>query len=128
MKSISGRGFQRFPWVEELQSDLREELDSLPKLGVKFNLNTLRWLALQVLRTSDNTAYSSNIIDLRTKKPLHENFDSRWVQSFTKQFGIVCRAHTGNYCMSGQKEHKIKIDAALYLENLQFILYSGVVD
>lgn len=128
MKARIGRGRRRLSWVEALQCDLREEFDRLRKLGVKFNLNTLRSLALQVLRTSENNAYSSNMIDPRTEKPLHEKVDSRWVQSFTERFRIVSRAHTGKYRMSPQKELEIEIDVSRHLGKLKRMLSSGEVD
>lgn len=78
IKSRRGRILRGFPWVEAVQGDLLEKLDTLRKLGFKFNLNKLRSLALQVLRTSENISYSSNMIYPRNEKPLHENVDSVW--------------------------------------------------
>lgn len=71
LKARAGRGSKRAKWVDALHLDLREEFDRLRKLGVKFNLTTLRHLALDMLRASENEAYSFNMVDPRSQQPLY---------------------------------------------------------
>ena len=77
MKVRSGRGRKRQAWVEALNQDVRSEFDSLQKLGVKFNLRTLRALANFILDSGGNEAYSRNLIDPLSGRPLFENINAR---------------------------------------------------
>ena len=56
LKDRSGRGRKHDEWVGALHQDLRSEFDRLRRLGFKFNLNTLRYLAFDLLSNSQNTA------------------------------------------------------------------------
>lgn len=59
--------------------DAREEYDCLKKQGIKLNLNSLPSLEIYVLRKSQKYAYSFNMVDTRTDKPLIGKVDVQWV-------------------------------------------------
>lgn len=128
LKARSGRGRKRALWVEALHADLREEFDRLRKLGVKFNLTTLRYLALHILTNSSNDAYSMNMVDPRSEQPLHLKIDLRWIQSFTERFRIVSRAHTGKHRSSPQKEKEIEISVAVHLGTVSGLMTACKLD
>lgn len=128
LKARKGRGRKRQAWVEALHIDLRSEFDRLRKLGVKFNLNTLRSLALHVLSTSETMAYSRNMLDPLTDKPLFEKVSMRFVQSFADRYRIVSRAQKGKHRLSPEKEVQIEREVAYHLGTLRRLLSSGEVD
>lgn len=53
LKARAGRGSKRQALIQEMNFDLRQEFDRLRKIGVKFNLTTLRHLSLDIIETSD---------------------------------------------------------------------------
>lgn len=128
LKARKGRGRRRLPWVEALYSDVLDEFDRLRKLGVKFNLTTLRHLALDVLQTGKDDIYSANMIDPRSNVALRKKIDARWIQSFAEHFRIVSRAQSGKHRMSPAKENEIEIQVAAHLGALSSLLTRGVVD
>lgn len=128
LKAKPGRGRKRAQWVSALYEDLRDEFDRLRKLGVKFNMVTLKHLALDLLQNSSNDAYNANILDPRSNQPLHLKIDQRWIQSFTEHYRIVCRAQTGKKILSPAKELEIEIAVASHLGTLCGLLESGKVD
>lgn len=128
LKAKAGRGKKRQPWVEALHYDLRAEFDRLRKLGVKFNLNTLRSLALEVLDKSESPLYSRNMLDPPTQMQLFLKITPRFVQSFADRFRIVSRAHKGKYRLSPEKELQIERDVARHLGQMSRLLSSGEVD
>lgn len=115
LKARSGRGRKRAPWVEALHQAVKDEFERLSKLGVKFNLNTLKHLALDILSTGDGDNYSRNMIDPKSNEPLHLKITSTWIQSFTNRFRITSRAHTGKHRMSPRKEEEIELTVAAHL-------------
>lgn len=66
MKATPGRGRKRFKWVEALHSDLCDEFDRLQRLGVKLHEATLKYVAMDLLRSSQCDAYSNNMVDPAT--------------------------------------------------------------
>ena len=79
MKARKGRGRKRAAWVIALHEDLRSEFDRLRKVGVKFNLTKIRHLALDLLRSNENEAYSRNMIDPRSEQLLHVKISASWI-------------------------------------------------
>lgn len=53
----------RFPWVEAIHMILSDDFDLFRRVGGKFNLPTLRLLALSILDKSDNSIYRKRFID-----------------------------------------------------------------
>lgn len=80
LKSRAERGRRRASWVETLYLDLRYEFDRLSKLCVKFNLTTVRHLALEVLNNSSSTAYNRNMFDPISDISLHKKIYARLIQ------------------------------------------------
>ena len=128
LKARNGRGRKRGPWVEALHQSVKDEFERLSKLGVKFNLNTLKHLALDILSTGDGDSYSRNMIDPRSNEPLHLKITSTWIQSFTNRFRITSRAHTGKHRMSPRKEEKIELTVAAHLGRMSGLFESHIID
>lgn len=128
LKARAGRGRRRQVWVDALHQDLRSEFDRLRRLGVKFNFNTLRYLALHLLHNTENTDYSANMPDPLSQMPLHLKIDLRWIQTFTERFNIISRTHKGKCRMSPAKEMEIEIAVASHLGTMCGLLTSGKVD
>lgn len=118
LKAKVGRGRKRQTWVDALHRDLLQEFERLSKLGVKFNLSTLKHLALNMLRASESPDYSANMTDARTDAPLHTKITLAWVQGFKNRYRIVSRAHTGKHRMSPAKEEEVEIEVAAHLGNI----------
>lgn len=70
---------------------------------MKFNLITLRHLALHILTNYSNDAYSTKMVDPRSEQTLIVKIYLRWIQSFTESFRIVSRDNTGKHRSSQQK-------------------------
>lgn len=66
LKARTRRERRRQRWEDALNYDLRDELERFGKLGVKFYLPKLTFLALQVLLDSGKDAYSVKMDDKRT--------------------------------------------------------------
>ena len=107
IKARPGRGRKRAAWVDAVHQDLREEFDRLRKLGVKFNICTLKSLALHLIDTSDKDSYCRNQVDPRTDNPIVSMISKRWIQSFMERFRIVSRAQSGKLQLSPKKEEMI---------------------
>ena len=114
--------------MEALYQDVRSEFDRLRKLGVKFNLRTLRALANFILDSGGNEAYSRNLIDPLSGRPLFEKINARWVQSLAERFRIVSRAHTGKHRMSPVTELRIEREVAYHLGTLLCMMTAGEID
>ena len=108
-------------WVEGLHKDFREEFERLSKLGVKFNLRTLRLLALDVLRSGNGEEYSTNKLEPKSETPLYKKITLSWIQSFTSRYRIVSCARTGKNRMSPPKEEDLGLSVAIHLD-----LFSGL--
>lgn len=50
LKTISSRGRKRAVWVDAVHFGLRDELDQLIQLGVKFNMKNLSLLVFNILK------------------------------------------------------------------------------
>lgn len=84
LKARKSRGRKHTAWFIALHEYLRSEFDHLRKLCVKFNLTTLRHLSLELLRVSENHAYSPNMTYPCSEQPRHVNIDASWVQIFAE--------------------------------------------
>lgn len=49
LNAQSGSGSKRAAWVEDLNQDLHSEFDRFRRIGVKFSVITLRFIAIQRL-------------------------------------------------------------------------------
>ena len=98
------------------------------RLGVKFSISPLKELGYHLLSTSTNYAYSLNMLDPRTQKPLHTKIDYRWIQSFMERFRIVSRARTGKHDYSPAKQLEIEMNVAVHLGTVSGLFYSGYMD
>ena len=127
-KARPGRGRKRAAWVVALHGDLLPEFDRLRKLGVKFNLKTLRALALHLVANSANSHYSRSAPNPRTNAPIPSMISARWIQSFANRFQIVSRAHTGKLQTSPEKMEFIEKEVAFHLEQLARQFESGEID
>ena len=128
LKAKSGRGRKRQLWVEAFHQGLRSEFDRLKNLRVKFNLNTLRYLALDLLSNSAKPEYSNYMLDPTSQRPLFEKITPRFVQSFADRFRIASRAHNENFRVSPEKELQIQQDVARHLGDMKRMLTNGKVD
>lgn len=127
MKVLSGLGRKRKAWVEALHQDVRIEFDRLRKLGVKFNLRTIRALANFILDSGGNEAYSRNLINLLSARSIFEKINARWVQSFAERFRMEIKAHTGKHRMSPVKESTIESEVAYHLGTLSCMMTAGEI-
>ena len=92
LKARSGRGWPITPWVTALHMDLRAEFNRLGKLGMKFNMRTLRHLAIVLINESTSDAYHNNMKDAKSGKLIDAMVTRRWIQTFTNRHRIVGRA------------------------------------
>lgn len=104
VKALAGRGRKRNDWVDALHLDLRSELNRLRHLGVKFNMKTIRALAMLLISKSATSSYSANTLHPGTADIIVTKVTPRWVQEFCERFRIVSRALTGKLQLSPEKE------------------------
>lgn len=60
--ALPGRGRKRMMWADTVHADLRTEVGRLRRLGVRFNLQTLRAFPLHIFNTSSNKAYPAGMM------------------------------------------------------------------
>ena len=128
LKANADRGRKRLPWMSSLHEELRSEFDRLRKLGVKFNLVSLRSLALQIVANSTSDDYSANMIHPRSNRPTIEHINSRFVRSFADLFRIVSRAHKWKHRMSPQQELQIEKEVPIHLGVMKIRFESNLVN
>lgn len=95
---------------------------------MKFNLKTLRHLALDVLKISDSDSYSINMIYPRREKPPDMKIYLSCSLSITERFWIVSRAHRGKHFVSLEKECSIEFDVSPHFGTVCGLLRSEKVD
>lgn len=125
MKALSGRGPKRVAWVNALHKDLVLEFDRLRRLGVKFNMKTLRALASSMIQNSESPKYSMNMAYPGTNICLSDKITPRWIQTFCDRYQIVSRALTGKLLCSPAKEAFIEKEVAYHLRQVSRAFKSG---
>lgn len=128
LKAGTGRGRKRAAWVEALHIELREEFDRLRRVGVKFNLNTLRLLAKSIHANVENPTYGPSHVDERSGKFQKDMIDPRWIQTFCDRFRIVSRTQTGKLKVSPEKTIALEKDVSRHLGILKRGFENGDFD
>lgn len=100
----------------------------MSSLRVKFNLTTLKSLAIHILRTGESTQYSWNMMAPRTDQPLHVKITLGWIQGFTNRFRILSRAHTGKHRMILAKVLEIENTVAAHLGRISELFATNQID
>lgn len=128
VKARPGRGRKREAWVDALHRDLHIEFSRFRKAGLRMNTAVLRLMALHLLQTSKNEAYSASMVDSRSKKTVVEVIKDRWVQSFMDRFHIVVRGQNGKLMTAEWKRVIIHKSVAYHLGRLKREFYSGTLN
>ena len=128
LKGLSGRGRPITPWVRALHMDLRAEFVRLRKLGVKFNMCTLRHLAIVLINDSISDAYHKNMKDAKSGTLIDAMVTSRWIQTFTNRHGIVSGELAGNHQLSAAKQLFFEKEVAFHLGTLKREFETGTID
>ena len=107
--------------------DLRAEFDRLRKLGVKFNIRTLRHFAIVLINESTSDTYHDNMKDAKYGKLMDAMVTRRWIQTSTNRHGFVSRALTENHQMSAARQLFTDKEVAFHLGTLKREFETGAI-
>lgn len=99
--------------VSALHLNFREEFDRISKLGVKFDMNSLRHLGLHIFTESRGEQYNAEMI-IPLLGPVSVP-KSRWIHALTNRLHNVNLANSGRHRLSLKKEIESKIQDAAHL-------------
>lgn len=68
LKAACWRGRKRAKWVDDIHTELRDKFDRLRRDGVKYNMSTLRLLAISIFDNEINQSYGKRLIDAHSGK------------------------------------------------------------
>ena len=108
--------------------ELSAEFEHLRTLGVKFNMRTLRHLAVVLIHESTSDAYRNNMKDAKSVKLIDAMVTRRWIQTFTNRDGIVSSALRENDQLSPAKQLFIENEVAFHLGTLKREFETGGID
>lgn len=94
-QALPGRGRKRAGWSDALQKILFVHYLRLRSAGFPFNPKSLKIVAEDLVRRGGNKEYGMGSVDPRSKKPVLECLNSRWVRAFADRYQVLLDVRGG---------------------------------
>lgn len=126
LKARKGRGPKTQAWVTWLYGELEDEFDRLRKAGVKFSAKLLKYLAVDLLETSQHSEFCATFSP--SGVAISQKINDRWIRRFMDNRNIVGRAQKGKLMVSAERQQHIDKEIAFHLGVVLRDFKSGVLD
>lgn len=118
LKSLTGRGRKREPWVLELHSELYEEFRRLRAAGIKVDTELLRVQAIELLDDPEVTL-TRDRVEQATGRNAEDCISRDWIIRFQKFYNMRNQKQNGKKRLSPEVVQKMNREVACFLGKLQ---------